>query len=234
MYLVGMVKRYLLEAVVDSVDAALAAQEAGADRLELCSGLELGGLSPGPGLVKSVLRQVSIPVHVLLRTRSGDFQCTEGEYETLLAEVRAIRQIGADGVVLGILDDHGHVDVARMQALVREAGHMSVTFHRAFDRVADTGRAAADLAATGCSRLLSSGFAPNASEGAAALRRLREQVGPWIVVMPGGGITPANAAEIAKQTEAVELHFSAIRQDPVGRWVPDADKVRAIRQVLEP
>jgi copper homeostasis protein len=228
-----MVKKFLIEAVVDSLDAALAAQAAGADRLELCSALELGGLTPGAGLMQIVCAQVRIPVHILLRTRSGDFECTQAEFETLLLEVKVARLAGAEGIVVGILLPNGRIDVARMRLLVEAAAPMSVTFHRAFDRLTNRNLALADLLSTGCQRLLSSGLASSAEIGGSTLQWLRAHSNGWLVVMPGGGITADNAAAIALATGAIEFHFSAIAQDDNGRWEPNPDKVRAIKAVLE-
>jgi copper homeostasis protein len=228
-----MVKKFLLEAVVDSLDAALAAEAAGADRLELCSALELGGLTPGPGLVHLVCSHVSIPVHVLIRTRSGDFTCTAHEFETLRLEAEMARNCGAAGVVAGILLENGRIDVERMRLLVKAASPAPVTFHRAFDRLADRNDALADLMATGCLRLLSSGMEANAELGAANLQWLRKSSHGWLVVMPGGGVSPENVAQIAAETGAVEFHFSAIRQDAQGKWLPNPEKVRAIKAALE-
>jgi copper homeostasis protein len=241
-----MAKDFLIEAVVDSLDAALTAEAAGADRLELCSGLELGGLTPGAGLVASVCLAVQIPVHVLLRTRGGDFLCTDAEFETLLVEAEAARAMGAAGIVAGILLPNGCIDLERMRILVQAAAPMPVTFHRAFDRVADHQSSVAALLQTGCNRLLSSGFCGAASEGAAELRWLRERLGEKVVVMPGGGVTASNVAQIAEITGAKEFHFSAIQQVPSKMesfpkwmkgqlpltWVPAPDKVAAIKTAL--
>jgi copper homeostasis protein len=228
-----MMKRYLLEAVVDSLEAALAAEAAGADRLELCAALELGGLTPGMGLMRAVCGHVGIPVHVLVRTCGGAFTCTDGEYETLLLDVVAAREAGASGIVAGILQADGRIDVPRMARLTAVAAPLPVTFHRAFDRVADREQALADLLATGCHRLLSSGFAASAAEGAANLQWLRTHGDGWLVVVPGGGVTADNVADLAASTEAIEFHFSAIAKGADGHWAPVPDKVRAIRAALE-
>jgi copper homeostasis protein len=228
-----MVKKFILEAVVDSLDAALAAQTAGADRLELCSGLELGGLTPGIGLIREVCRRVHIPVCVLIRTRGGNFECTQTEFETLLLEAEAAREAGAAGIVAGILNADRRIDVARMKLLVEAASPLPVTFHRAFDRARDREEALADLLETGCQRLLSSGMAATAFEGAEHLKWLRDKAAGQIVIMPGGGITPSNIIQIAVTTSAVEFHCSAIQWMDEQRWVPHPEKISDIQLMLQ-
>lgn len=237
----------LVEAVVDSLEAALAAQAAGADRLELCSGLELGGLTPGGGLVARVCLATHVPVHVLLRPRSGDFLYTADEYETLLDEVATVRALGAAGVVAGILLPNGGIDVVRMRRLVEVAAPLSVTFHRAFDRVADMEAALEAVVEAGCARLLSSGLSATAWEGRERLRWLQAHAGERLVVLPGGGITAANVAQLVEETGVREVHFSAIQQEKGGMtfqpawgggasqkvWVPVPGKVRAVKAALE-
>jgi copper homeostasis protein len=228
----AMVKKFLLEAVVDSLESALAAQAAGADRIELCSALELGGLTPGPGLQRQVCQVLNIPVHVLIRTRGGNFECSADEFKTLLEEAAAARRMGAAGIVVGILTSEGRIDVARMQHLVEAAAPLSVTFHRAFDRCLDHDQALQDLLATGCHRLLSSGFGPNASEGKEALKWLREKAEGQVVIMPGGGVSVDNIVDIAQTTHAVEFHFSAIEKTADGGWKPIPEKVAAMRAAI--
>jgi copper homeostasis protein len=242
-----MARKFLIEAVVDSLDSAVAAERAGADRLELCSGLDLGGLTPGAGVVQHVRGAVRIPVHVLLRPRAGDFLYTDAEFETLLAEVEAVKAMGVEGIVVGMLLPNGRIDVPRMQELVRAAGSMNVTFHRAFDRIRDLAQGLEDLKQTGCNRVLCSGLAANALEGVANLNFLCKNAGADITIMPGGGIAAANVLTIAKRTGATEFHFSAIKTvsgkmsfhpawaggDPPKTWVPAPEKVLEIKQLLE-
>lgn len=242
-------KPFLIEAVVDSVEAALAAQHAGADRLELCSGLETGGLTPGRGLMEMVCAETSIPVFVLLRTRGGDFHYTDAEFRTLLNEVQFARMAGAAGVVVGALTAEGRIHVPWTQRLVEAAGPLSVTFHRAFDRVRDLEEAWADLLETGCTRVLTSGLAGDAFTGRrqlAWLQKASESADGKVKILPGGGISPENVREIAAETGVREFHFSGIRQVPsrmdwqpkwanawTDTWVPAPEKIRAIRQQLE-
>lgn len=241
-----MEREFLIEAVVDSVEAALAAEAAGADRLELCSGLELGGLTPGAGLLRQVCAVASVPVHVLLRPRGGDFMYSKGEFETLMHEIDACKEAGAAGIVVGILLPNGQIDVARMQAFVEAADSLPVTFHRAFDRVADRRAAVEELLQTGCNRVLTSGFCGAAADGTSSLRWLREVLGERVVVMPGGGVNAGNASQIALATGASEYHLSAIQLVPShmayfpewmpgdrpGTWMPAPEKVAALKAEL--
>lgn len=241
-------KPFLIEAVVDSVEAALAAQHAGADRLELCSGLETGGLTPGRGLMEMVCAETSIPVFVLLRTRGGDFHYNETEFRTLVDEVRHARLAGAAGIVVGALTPEGRIHVPWTQRLVEAAGPLSVTFHRAFDRTRNLEEAWADLLETGCNRVLTSGMAGDAFTGRhnlAWLQRASEASGRRVDILPGGGISSENVRQIAAETGVREFHFSGIRQvaskmdwhpkwvhAQAENWVPAPEKVRAIRQQL--
>jgi copper homeostasis protein len=242
-----MAGKYLIEAVVDSVEAAVAAEAAGADRLELCSGLEVGGLTPGAGLLAGVCAAVRIPVFVLLRPRGGDFLYTTEEFETILREAEAARDMGAKGVVAGMLLANGQIDVVRMKELIKVAAPLPVTFHRAFDRVADLAQAWEELLQTGCKRLLCSGLAASAAEGIETLKWLQERSNEDVVIMPGGGVTADNVQCIAAATGAREFHFSAIQRvnskmqyhpawmdaDTAQTWVPAPEKVAQIKQILD-
>jgi len=204
----------LLEIAANSVDSALAAQAGGADRLELCTALELGGLTPSPALIALARERLGIPVHVLIRPRAGDFVYSGAEHRTMLADIAHCAAAGCDGVVTGALTADGEVDVARCRELVAAAGAMAVTFHRAIDVSRDPSRALEDIVALGCGRVLSSGAAPGALQGAALLRALVEQAGARIVVMPGAGIDAGNIAELRRLTGAREFHASARRTLP--------------------
>lgn len=235
-----------LEIAANSLDSALAAQDGGADRIELCAGLELGGLTPSPGLVARVRERLRIPVYVLIRPRAGDFAYSAAEHETMLADIAWCRQVGCDGVVVGALTPEGDVDSARCSELVAAAGAMGVTFHRAIDVSREPARALEDIVALGCERILSSGGAPGAPQGADALRRLVEQAGERIVVMPGAGIDAGNIANLRALTGAREFHASAkrplasaMRHVPVvaldmeaGETRSDAQEVRRLADAL--
>ena len=202
----------LLEICAGSLTSALAAQAGGAARIELCQGLELGGLTPSAGLLHAVRARVALPVLVLLRPRPGHFVYSPDEYAVLQTDLTTALNHGADGVVLGLLTPDHRVDVARTRALVVRAGQRPVTFHRAFDECDDLTQALEDVIATGCQRLLTSGGEPTAAAGQATLRKLVQQAAGRIVIMPGAGLTPANIAGIATATGAAEFHASARRR----------------------
>lgn len=206
----------LLEVAANSLASALAAQAGGAGRIELCSGLELGGLTPSHGQIALVREQVALPLYVLIRPRAGDFLYSDAEMETMRRDIQGCAALGCDGVVLGVLDADGHVDTARCRELIRAAGAMGVTFHRAFDMTRDLSRSLEDVMALGVERVLTSGAARSAVAGADTLRMLVEQAADRIIVMPGAGIRADNIGELARFTGAREFHASA-KRDLVSR-----------------
>lgn len=236
----------VLEIATNSLASALAAQAGGADRIELCAGLELGGLTPSPALIALVRERVTLPVYVLIRPRAGDFVYSEDEHRTMLGDIAHCAAAGCDGVVLGALSAEGEVDLARCRELVAAAGTMGTTFHRAIDVSRDPSRALEDIVALGCERVLSSGGAPDALQGAALLRRLVEQAGDRIAVMPGAGIDAGNIAGLRRLTGAREFHASAKRALPsamrqlpasalgmeAGELRSDQDEVRRLAEAL--
>lgn len=199
----------VLEVAANSVASALAAQAGGAGRIELCTALELGGLTPSHGEIARVREEVKLPLYVLIRPRAGDFLYSEDERATMRRDIEACGALGCDGVVLGALDAEGDVDMECCSELVMAAGRMAVTFHRAFDLVRDPARALEDIVALGAERILTSGGKPSALEGVAQIRASMAQAGNRLVVMPGAGITPENIAQVALLTGAQELHASA-------------------------
>jgi len=187
-----------LEVCIDSVESAVAAERGGAKRVELCSDLLEGGITPGAGLIASVRRHIAIGLYVMIRPRGGDFCYTDLEFEVMQGEIAHARDLGADGVVLGLLDEQGQVDVERTSALVELARPLDVTFHRAIDMTPDLPAAVLDVIAAGATRILTSGGAPSALRGKGE-----------IAIMAGGGITAENIAAIAQATGAAEFHSSA-------------------------
>ena len=165
-------KRPLIEACVDSYASAMAASRAGADRLELCAHLVIGGTTPTHALFRQVQRDSGVPVNVLIRPRFGDFLYTEPELEEMCEEIAAFRDLGANGVVIGALTPDGELDLAQMRRMLACAGKMEVTLHRAFDMTRDPFRALEDAVSLGCRTILSSGQAANAALGAPLLAKL--------------------------------------------------------------
>ncbi len=195
------------EVCVDSVDGAHAAARGGGDRIELCAALELGGITPSAGMLEAVVDL--LPTHVLIRCRGGDFSYDRSEIRVMAKDVELAIDRGAESVVLGALTDGGDIDLSAMVRLLGSAGDVPVTFHRAFDSVRDPLAALDDLLELGVDRLLTSGGATTAIDGAALIAELVRRSGPDLIVLPGGGVTPSNAAALVVATGARELHFSA-------------------------
>lgn len=198
-----------LEVAADSVGSALAAQAGGAMRVELCGGLDGGGLTPSYGTIAVLRERLTIPLYVLIRPRVGDFVFDEAEVEAMRRDVEQCARLGCDGVVLGALDPAGEVDVATMRVLIDAAGPLGVTFHRAFDVSADPLRALEDVIALGCERLLTSGARETAEQGAELIAALVRQAGARLSVMPGSGVSETNLARLRTVTGAHEFHGSA-------------------------
>lgn len=196
----------LIEVCVDSVASAVAAERGGAARVELCSDLLEGGVTPSSGLTEMVRAKISIGLQLIVRPRAGDFCYTEEEFEVMQRDITAAKNLGADGVVLGILDAEGHVDIARTCQLIELARPLNVTFHRAFDMAADLSRALDDVCATGADRLLTSGGEQTCLQGVDTIERLVKSARGRIAVMAGGSIGHADAAGIVERTGVREIH----------------------------
>jgi len=204
----------VLEVAANSVASALAAEAGGATRVELCSALELGGLTPSHAAIAIAQERLGIPVHVLIRPRAGDFVFDDLECEVMQRDIETCKALGCAGVVLGVLAADGGVDEPRCRALVDAARGMSVTFHRAFDFTCNPERALEAIIATGCDRLLTSGQQADALAGAPLIRKLIGQARERITIMPGGGIIAQNIAAIAEASGAYEFHASAKTRIP--------------------
>ena len=205
--------KYFREACCTSLEAVLAAERTGAQRVELCERLEVGGVTPSEPLLRSVLAATHLPVNVLVRPRGGDFVYTEEETQAMLEGIRLCRELGVNGVVIGALTSAGEVDLPLMRRLIAAARPLSVTFHRAFDETADPLAALEDVIALGCDRLLTSGHAPDAFTGRALIGELVRRAAGRIVVMAGCGVRPGNIAEIARACAAPEYHSSCVSED---------------------
>ena len=186
----------------------MAAERGGADRVELCSDLLEGGVTPSAGLLLQVRRRIGIPVFVLIRPRGGDFVYSSEEFETMREDIRQAQRLGADGIVLGVLEAHARVDVARTRELVELARPLPVTFHRAIDMTADPEAALDDVIKTGAVRVLTSGGARNAMQGLANLACMVQASQEEIAVMAGGGLSPETLPRVAEATGAAEFHAS--------------------------
>jgi copper homeostasis protein len=237
----------LVEACVDAIDAALEAERGGAGRIELCGELLQGGVTPSAGLIAAVWDRIDIPLFVLVRPRAGDFLYTDDELDVMRRDIEQMKTLAVDGVALGALTADGDVDVERMRSLIELARPMSVTFHRAFDFARDQDAALDALLELGVDRVLTSGGASTASEGATRIGELVRRVGDRMVIMAGGSITPTNVGEVVAQSGVREVHVrgaapvdsamrhrrSAVSLSKVGasdyeRSVTRADEIRRV------
>ncbi|MFC6996937.1 copper homeostasis protein CutC [Rufibacter roseus] len=199
----------LLEVCIDSVQSAITAQEAGAARVELCDNLVEGGTTPSAGMIQLCRQHLHIPLHVLIRPRRGDFLYTPLEFAVMKKDIAVAKELGVDGVVLGVLLPDGNIDIPRIQELMQLAYPLSVTFHRAFDLTPDPFKALDDLLALGVQRLLTSGQQATAPEGAQLIAELQKTVGEQLIIMPGGGINEQNIHQLIQETGVREIHASA-------------------------
>ncbi len=200
-----------LELCTENVAGVLAAGEAGGHRIELCSALAEGGVTPSLGLFKQAKARSKLPIHVLIRPRAGDFCYGELELSVMLDDIAQFRDEGVTGLVFGALTKDETLDLPKMKTLMTAADPLPVTFHRAFDVCLKPFKVLEQLIALGVTRLLTSGQQPDALAGAPLLAALNEQAAERIVVMAGGGIRASNAAQIVRKTGIRELHFSVQR-----------------------
>jgi copper homeostasis protein len=205
----------LVEAAVESLDAALAAAEGGAHRIELCANLAVGGTTPSHDLLRATVSRLQVPVFVLVRPRAGDFVYTGAEHRTMLDQIEAAKRAGARGIVSGALTAQRVIDENRVAELIRAARPLPFTFHRALDECADLPAALETLIRLGVDRVLTSGDATQ-------IRELVMQAAGRIVIMPGGGINADNVARRVQETGVREIHFS----------VKHAQKVRDVLESL--
>ena len=196
----------LLEVTVESLDTALAAERGGADRIELCSELTHGGVTPPVATLRKVHEELEIPVFAIIRPRNGNFVYSDTEFARMLRAIATVGDLALDGIAVGVLREDNTVDIDRTRELVEAARPLDVTFHRAFDHTPDMLRALEDVIQTGATRILTSGGANGAPQGAASLRELVATAGDRVTVMPGAGLHAANIAQIAAETRAKEFH----------------------------
>jgi copper homeostasis protein len=198
-----------IEICAGDLESALAAGRGGADRVELCDNLEVGGTTPSAGTIAETCRPLEIPVHVLIRPRPGDFLPTEAEFAAMSHDIKTAKNSGASGVVLGLLLADGTIDRQRTANLVELARPMSVTFHKAFDLVRDLEQALDTLIALRVDRLLTSGSRPSAMQGAEILKRLVDRANGRIVILAGGRIRPGDVEVLLSRTGVCEIHLGS-------------------------
>ena len=198
-----------LEIIGFNIESCIAAQEAGAHRIELCDSPSDGGTTPSNGFIKGARKKLSIELYVMIRPRGGDFIYSDDEFEIMKTDIEMCRQHGCDGVVIGLLKKDGTIDKKRCSELISLAYPLGVTFHRAFDRAKDPFRALEDVIETGCERILTSGQRPKAVDGAQIIKELITHAEDRIVIMPGSGVDARNIISLAENTGAREFHSSA-------------------------
>ena len=206
-----MSRSVLLEVCANSVTSALAAQNGGAVRVELCENLYEGGTTPSHGEILLARKLLHIQLYVLIRPRGGDFLYTDLEYEIMSADIRCCIEAGCDGIVIGMLNADGTIDKKRCSELVQMAKQwgVGVTFHRAFDMCIDMDQALEDIIEIGCERILTSGGKSTAIEGVRVIANLIKKAAGRIIIMPGSGINENNVADLVHYTAATEIHSSA-------------------------
>ena len=199
---------YVIEIATSDFETTKAAVEGGADRIELCANLAEGGTTPSYGTIFQCRETFDVLLYPIIRPRGGDFLYTDEEYEIMLHDVKLCKQLGCDGVVIGLLDLDGSIDKKRSASLIEVAYPMGVTFHRAFDRCKDPVEAMEQLIQIGCERILTSGQKPTVNEGLELIAGLNKTAGHRIIIMPGSGIRKENIKWVAEKTGCNEFHSS--------------------------
>ena len=200
----------IIEVCANSYESALNAQKAGADRIELCSELAVGGITPSHGLIQKVIEEIDILINVLIRPRSGNFTFSDAEFEVMKKDIQLCKDLGCNGIVSGILNVDNTVDTIRTQELIELAKPLSFTFHRAFDWVENPITEIEKLIEIGVDRILTSGQENAAINGIQLLVKLQNNTNNKLVILPGGGINVSNAIEFKKEGFK-EIHFSATK-----------------------
>jgi copper homeostasis protein len=201
--------KFILETIAFNVESCAKAQIAGVQRIELCDNPNEGGTTPSYGFIKAAREKLQIQLYPIIRPRGGDFLYSNDEFEIIKADIKICKNLGCDGVVIGMLNEDATIDKMRCSQLVNLAYPMGVSFHRAFDRVIDIEQAVEDVIEIGCERILTSGLYPTAMEGLSNIKKILAQANERIIIMPGSGVRASNIVEIALQTSAVEFHSSA-------------------------
>ncbi|MGC6406953.1 copper homeostasis protein CutC [Bisgaard Taxon 45] len=240
-----------IEVCIDNIESVLIAQRAGADRLELCGCLSVGGVTPPYSLIKSAVNLAQIPCYVMIRPRAGDFLFNAHEVKMMIDDIHLAKQLGAQGIVIGALTKHAEIDLSVCETLIQAAEGLGVTFHRAFDLCRDPIASLTQLIQLGCERVLTSGQKANAIAGQPLIKQLVELASNRITIMAGAGINAENASWLAENTGVSELHLSGKSyrlsemqshaeavmgensQDDQKIWRADFSKIRAVKTRVE-
>ena len=200
--------KYVLEIATSDINTTRNAIEGGADRIELCANLAEGGTTPSYGIIQQCRESFPVPLFPIIRPRGGDFLYSDEEFQVMLKDLRFCKELHCDGVVTGLLNADGSIDIKRTAVLINAAYPMSVTFHRAFDRCANPFEALEQLIELGCERILTSGQKPTAPEGVKLITELNRMGGHRILIMPGSGVRKDNIKMLAEKTGCTEFHSS--------------------------
>jgi len=216
----------ILEICAATYQSALNAEKGGANRIELCENLSVGGVTPTRSLIKKTIDELSIPVNILIRPRAGDFVYSDKEYEQMLADIAFCKSIGCNGIVSGTLNTNNTIDVERTKQLIKASKPLSFTFHRAFDDIPNTNEALQKLIDLGADYILTSGQAKSAIEGLETLKQLQEQSNGKLKILVGGSVRSFNALTF-KNAGFSEIHSSAIT-NPEHSDLEEIKKLRSI------
>lgn len=197
-----------LEVCIDNIESLSTAIAAGATRIELCSSLALGGLTPSFGFMQQAAKQSTVPIYAMIRPRQGDFLFSPQEFDLMLADINAAQEAGLSGIVIGALTASGEIDTKNCRNLIKAALGMGVTFHRAFDLCKEPTTALEEIINLGCERILTSGLAPTAEAGSEVLKQLNELAKGRISLMAGAGVNQSNVKGIIQQSGITEVHLS--------------------------
>jgi copper homeostasis protein len=229
-----MQSRHVLEISVESIDAAMAAERGGAHRIEFCSNAWEGGTTPSPALLRVLRERVRLPIFSMNRPRGGNFVYSDAEFEVMLRDVETAKELGMDGLVLGLLDSDGEIDVERTKQLVERARPLTVTYHRAFDGCLDLRHSLEDVIKTGATRLLTSGGKQTAPEALETIGELVRIAGDRLIVMPGSGIHAGNIRKLVREAGAHEFHagMSSVIASPADNLAAFEEEVRKLAAAL--
>ena len=241
---------YLIEIATSDFPSSLAATKGGADRIELCDNLSEGGTTQSYGTIKLCREKLQTSLFPIIRPRGGDFLYSNEEYEIMVQDIKLCKQLGCDGVVIGLLNTDGSIDLKRTAHLIKLAYPLEVTFHRAFDRCRDPFEALEQLIEIGCTRILTSGQQPTAPAGVELIAQLVQKADERIIIMPGSGVRKENINEVAEKTGAHEFHSSlrvkvesamqyrhpafASSAESYSHYAVLEEEVRALRNHLQP
>lgn len=214
----------ILEVCAYNIQSCIIAEKAGAGRIELCASPAEGGVTPSYGMIEYAVKNLSIPVYVMIRPRGGNFVYTTEELAIMRKDIAVCKELGAAGIAIGILTEDNLIDTATMKQMVALAYPMGVTCHKAFDRTPDAMTSLEEVITAGCERILTSGLQPTAVAGADRLATLVNKAAGRIIIMPGGGVRSTNVRQLATDTGATELHSSALLPGSEG-FVADAGEV---------